>query len=200
MPERYSLLDTATRRFWLHGIVFSQLQKYVVTKRGSRAWTTLLRDAQLENRAYLPVSEYPDTEMEALVSATATMFGQPATVVLEDFGVFIASPLMNIYGHLIPKEWKTIDVIDRTEETIHNIVREQTPGAKPPVLHTIRRNVDEVVLIYGSPRKLCAFAIGIARGVAKHFNETIEVTQTKCMNDGAPHCEIVFSKGWKVGN
>lgn len=184
----------------MHGIVFSQLQKYVVTKRGSRAWTTLLRNAQLENRAYLSVTEYPDAEMEALVSAIATMFGQPAAVVLEDFGVFIASPLMNIYEHLIPREWKTIDVIDKTEETIHNVVREQTPGAKPPVLHTIRRSVDEVVLIYGSPRKLCAFAIGIARGVAKHFNETIEITQTKCMNNGAPHCEIVFRKDGKSGN
>src|SRR6266851_603317 len=105
--------------------------------------------------------------------------------------------LMNMYGHLIPGEWKTLDVIEKTEETIHNVVRVQTPGAKPPVLHTIRRSEDEVVLIYGSPRKLCAFAIGIARGVAKQFNETIEVTQTKCMHSGAPHCEIVFRKGWK---
>jgi predicted hydrocarbon binding protein len=54
-----------------------------------------------------------------------------------------------------------------------------------------------VVLIYSSPRKLCALAIGIARGVAKQFNETIEVAQNKCTHNGAPHCEIVFRKGWK---
>jgi predicted hydrocarbon binding protein len=87
-------------------------------------------------------------------------------------------------------------VIEKTEETIHHVVRVQTPGAKPPVLHTIRRSEDEVVLIYSSPRKLCALAIGIARGVAKHFNETIEITQTKCMHTGAPHCEIIFRNGW----
>jgi hypothetical protein len=72
-----------------------------------------------------------------------------------------------------------------------------SPGAKPPVLHTIRRSEDEVVLIYSSPPQLCAFAIGIARGVAKQFNKTIEVTQTKCMHSGAPHCEIIFRKGWR---
>jgi predicted hydrocarbon binding protein len=181
----------------MHGIIFSQLRKYVETKQGSRAWSTLLKHAQLENRSYLSVSEYPDAEMEALVSAAATMSSQPATVVLEDFGVFIAPALMNIYRHLIPRDWKTLDVIEKTEKTIHNVVRVQTPGAKPPVLHTIRRSEDEVVLTYGSPRKLCAFAIGIARGVAKQFNETIEVTQTKCMHNGAPHCEIVFRKGWR---
>jgi hypothetical protein len=39
-----------------------------------------------------------------------------------------------------------------------------------------------------SPRRPVrrAFAIGIARGVAKHFNEPLEVIQTKCMHNGAP--------------
>jgi hypothetical protein len=184
----------------MHGIIFSQLQKYVVKTRGGREWTTLLKHAQLENRAYLSVSEYPDAEMAALISAAATMFGQPATVLLEDFGAFIAQPLMHMYGHFIPKEWKTLDLIDKTEENIHHVVREQAPGAKPPVLHTVRRSADEVVLIYGSPRKLCAFAIGIAKGVATHFKETIEVSHTKCMHKGAPHCEIVFRKNGKYGN
>ena len=104
---------------------------------------------------------------------------------------------MNMYKHLLPGDWKTIDVIDKAEENIHHVVRVQTPSAHPPLLQTIRRSKDEVVLIYGSPRKLCALAIGIARGVAKQFNETLEVTQTKCMHNGAPHCEIVFRTGWK---
>jgi predicted hydrocarbon binding protein len=176
----------------MHGIVFSELQKFVETAQGSSGWGTLLEQAQLENRVYLSTSEYPDAEIDALVSAAATLTGRSATVVLEDFGEFIALPLMNAYRHLIPADWKTLDVIGRTEDTIHTVVREENPGAKPPVLHTIRRSVDEVVLIYGSPRKLCALAIGIAKGMARHFNEVIEVTQIKCMHQGAPHCEIVF--------
>jgi hypothetical protein len=178
----------------MHGIVFSQLQKYVETKKSMGVWGDLLKHAQLQDRPYSSTTEYPDAEMEALLSAAATMFGQPAPVVLEDFGVFIAPALMSIYGHLIPGEWKTLDLIAKADGTIHSVVRERNSGAKPPVLHTIRRSADEVVLIYGSPRKMCAFAIGIAIGVAKHYNETIEITQTKCMHNGAPHCEIVFCK------
>jgi hypothetical protein len=63
--------------------------------------------SKLEDRTYLSVSEYPDAEMEALVSAAARMSGQSATVVLEDFGVFLAPPLLNMYKHLIPGDWKT---------------------------------------------------------------------------------------------
>jgi hypothetical protein len=78
----------------MHGIVFSQLRKYVETKQGRRAWSTLLEHAQLENTVYLAVSEYPDAEMLALVSAASKMSGQPATAGLEDFGVFIVPALM----------------------------------------------------------------------------------------------------------
>lgn len=88
----------------------------------------------------------------------------------------------DIYGYLISGDWKTLGVIAKADGTIHGVVREQNPGAKPPILHTIRRSADEVVLIYGSARKMCAFAIGIARGVAMHFNETLEITQAKCMH------------------
>jgi hypothetical protein len=181
-------------RSQMHGIVFSQLQEYVETKKGRGAWSDLLKHAQLQDRIYSSTVEYPDAEMEALLSVAATMFSRPASVVLEDFGVFIAPALMSIYGHLIPDGWKTLDVIAKADGTIHSVVREQNLGAKPPVLHTIRRSADEVVLIYGSPRKMCAFAIGIAMGVANHYDERIEVTQTKCMHHGSPHCEIVFRK------
>jgi len=37
-------------------------------------------------------------------------------------------------------------------------------------------------------------AIGIGKGLAKHFNEKIVITQTACMHEGANHCEIVFRK------
>ena len=137
----------------MQGIIFSRLRKYIETKQSSRAWSTLLKHAQLENKAYLSVSEYPDAELEALVSAAAMMSGQPATVVLEDFGVFLALPLLSMYKHLIPGDWKTLDVIEKTEETIHHVVRVETPGTKPPVLQTIRRSEDEVVLIYGMLRQ-----------------------------------------------
>jgi hypothetical protein len=51
-----------------------------------------------------------------------------------------------------------------------------------------------LVLIYTSPRKMCALAIGIGKGLAKHFNEKITSLQTMCIHKGASRCEIVFRK------
>ena len=138
--------------------------------------------------------------MEALVSAAATMSGQAATVVLEDFGVFIALRLTNMYGHLIPGEWKTLDVIEKTEETIHNVVRVQTPGAKPPVLHAIRRSEGEVVLIYGSPRKLCAFAIGIVRGVQSTSTRPSKLPRPSVSTMARPTVKLSSARDGNSGN
>ena len=178
----------------MHGIIFAELQNYAETKHGQGTWNALLRKAGLENRVYLPIKEYPDAEVVALVGAASSMTGLSIAEVLENFGEFIAPSLMKMFGHLLLPNWKTIDVIDHTEGTVHTLVRVKNPGAKPPQLRTVRRGSDEVVLVYTSPRQMCALAIGIGKGLAKHFKETITVKQTTCMHNGAPKCEIVFRR------
>jgi hypothetical protein len=64
------------------------------------------------------------------------------------------------------------------------------PGAAPPRLHVERTSPDEVVVTYDSPRKLCAVARGIMRGIAKHFGERISISDRACMHKGDPKCLI----------
>jgi predicted hydrocarbon binding protein len=47
-----------------------------------------------------------------------------------------------------------------------------------------------VVVIYESERKMCALAKGIARGVARHYGERIELNELTCMLAGKPSCTI----------
>ena len=178
----------------MHGIIFAELRNYAETKHGKDTWSALLKKAGLEDRVYLPVQEYPDAEVVSLVVAASAMTGLSVSEVLEDFGEFIAPSLIRMFGHLLWPEWKTIDVIDNTERTVHAVVRVKDPLAKPPNLQTVRSGKDQVTLVYASPRQMCALAIGIGKGLAKHFNEKLDVTQTMCMHKGAPKCEIVFRK------
>ena len=178
----------------MHGIIFAELRNYAETEHGKETWTTLLKKAGLEDRVYLPVQEYPDAEAVSLVVAASSLTGLPVSEVLEDFGEFIAPALIRMFGHLLWPEWKTIDVIDNTERTVHAVVRVKDPLARPPNLQTVRNSKDQVTLVYTSPRQMCALAIGIGKGLAKHFKETLDVTQTMCTRKGAPKCEIVFRK------
>lgn len=176
----------------MHGMIFSELQSYAETKHGPGTWDVLLRKANLENRIYLAVQEYPDAEIISLVMAASSVSQLPVSAVLEDFGQFIVPSLMRMYGHLLRSEWRAIDVIDHTEGTVHAVVRTKNPGAKPPRLKTQRLSPNEVLLIYTSPRQMCGLAIGIGKGLGEHFREKIVADQTMCMHKGATRCEILF--------
>lgn len=174
----------------MHGIIFSELRKYVDTRLGSDGWNSLLSRADLGKRMYLPIQDYPDADMVALVGAAAEVTGLPQEEILEDFGEFIAPSLLGLYRTLVQPEWKTLDLLENTEQTIHSVVRARNPGAKPAQLQAVRIAPDVVDLTYNSDRGLCAVAKGILRGIAAHYGEALTIRETECMHQGADACRM----------
>lgn len=70
------------------------------------------------------------------------------------------------------------------------MVRLKNPGAKPPHPKATRHSANEVLIDYSSPRKMCFVAKGIARGVAKHYGEKVQLTEKECMHKGDKRCLI----------
>jgi predicted hydrocarbon binding protein len=177
----------------MHGLIFAELRKYTNGTLGIGSWPKLLAAAGLADKVYMPLGAYPDEQLVALVSTAATMTDRTVDETLEDFGEFIAPDLLDRYRGLISKEWKTLDIIERTEQTIHSVVRTREEGADPPRLRCIRRSRNRVDITYSSPRRLCAFAKGIVRGIAAAMKEGVFITERSCMHKGAPACEIVVT-------
>jgi hypothetical protein len=174
----------------VNGTILMGLGKYVETKLGQGAWERLLTDSGIGPRLYIPLEDYPDQEAVALVTAAAQQMAAPVPALLEDFGAFLVPSLLKIYGFLLDPNWKTLDVIANAEQTIHEVIRRSNPKAHPPCLKCERPRPEEVVVTYTSPRRMCGVARGIARGLANHYHERIDVTERVCMHRGAPHCEI----------
>lgn len=183
---------TGKRKGHVHGIIFSELRKYVEAKTGNKGWDALTARAGLGMKLYTPFGAYPDAEVVALVTAASEATGRSVNAILEDFGEFIAPSLISMYGHLLDPKWKTIDVFEHVENTVHTVVRVKNQGAAPPILKIARTGPNEATLTYDSPRRMCAVAKGIAKGVGKHFKENLSITETQCMHRGAPHCTIYF--------
>lgn len=178
----------------MHGIVFGELKQYVFDRFGAPVWDELLADAAIGPKLYLAIQEYPDEELNAILQAASTHTGLPIAAILQDFGDFTGPHLVRMYRTYIQPEWKTLDVIEHTEERIHKMVRLQHKGARPPYLSTTRRSADEIVVHYASERKLCSLAKGFATGIARHYGETLQITDLTCMHRGAPTCEILIRK------
>src|SRR5262245_57483142 len=118
----------------MHGLIFLQFQRFAQKQGGITAWESLLREAQLPLKSYSPARVCPDEEMLALVGAASRLRNMPAGAVLEAFGEFVAPELIRLYGRLLSPQWKTLDLIENTENLIHTAVRVGNPGAQPPVL------------------------------------------------------------------
>jgi len=176
----------------MHGLILSELKRFSEAGNGNGAWSQLLHEVGLADRTYVIGQTYPDAEVAAIVGAAARHRGADVQTVLEQFGEFIAPTLMSVYKPFIKPEWKTLDMIEHTENNIHRAVRLGDPLAVPPRLKVRRVSPSEVVLIYESERKMCALAKGIARGVAKHYGERIEISELTCMLKGKPSCTIAI--------
>jgi len=174
----------------MHGIVFCELRRFVEEGFGHEAWGRLLAATGTPGRLHLPVTSYPDAELVALVSAASRQTGLPAPALLERFGEALVPAYLKLYGHLVRPEWRALDLVEHTEETIHKVVRVQQPGAAPPELRCDRIRADEVWIHYTSPRRLCSVARGILRGVAAHYGERFEIEERQCMLKGAQECLI----------
>jgi hypothetical protein len=176
----------------MHGIIHLELHNFVKSRFGEEALRTLLDRVGQADDVITPLQSYSDQAIADIVVEASKMTGKPVPALLEAFGEYLVPAYISLYGSLLKPEWRTLDVIERTEETIHRVVRRRQPGAAPPRLRATRVGPKMVMLSYDSPRKLCAVARGIARGLAARFGDNLTMTDIAFMHRGDAACLISF--------
>ncbi len=167
----------------MHGIVFYQLNSFVVKTHGLTTWFELLERAGVPKKTYLPTQVYPDTELASLVKQASEITSQTVGAILEQFGEFIVPSMLRVYEGSIKPEWDLFDILENTEKTMHKAVRFADKRADPPKLVCIRLSTESVLIHYSSDRKMVELGIGIIKGLAKAKNEKINLFVTE-VSDG----------------
>ncbi len=174
----------------MHGIIFEEIRAFAEAQLGEGAWDRLRDAADLSGKAYEGIQAYPDEEAVALVVAAAAAAGAEVGDILESFGEFIVKDLAALAAPLLDPSWKALDIIEYAENTVHTVVRIDNPGAEPPRLKATRISDNEVHVRYDSNRKMCRLAVGICRGLARHFDQEVEIVHDVCMHRGDDACVI----------
>ncbi len=177
----------------MHGIIFKEMQRYVSKRFGLPAWYALLKGVALEQQLYLPTQQYPDAEITALVAGVAVLSGDTVPATLEAFGEFLVPNLLQVYGSMIQPQWRTLDLLEHTENTMHRVVRFVDQSAHPPRLLCTRTGPDEVVLHYASARNMSSLGVGIVRGFARHYGERVSITHAP-LPDQPAQCRIIVRR------
>jgi hypothetical protein len=126
----------------VHGLIFFYIQKFADSLSAGRSSVSaaagisgVARDVR---GRYLPSGVYPDGEAVALLESIAETLGEPLAETATRFGEFLAPHLVKVAGSLVDPAWRTLDLVEHTEDLIHAMVRTTQPGAEPPVLEAVR--------------------------------------------------------------
>ena len=173
----------------MHGTIITLLKRYVQTQYDHSTWVKLAELAGLAHIEFDHKTVCPDEHICALVGHAAEMTGIPAGELHEKFSEYLVPDLMYMYMYMYQKlvdpAWKTLDMIEHTELTMHKKVREEHAKNAPPVLHCERVGPKEVMVKYVSSRRMGGLAVGIIRGLAVYFDEADRIdVQPTTSEDG----------------
>lgn len=172
----------------MKGVIFGLFGDTVADALGDEAWDAILVTARARG-GYTSLGNYPDSELTALVDATAAATDRTPPMVLRWFGQAAMPKLIASYPHFFETCDGTRDLLATLNTIVHSEVRKLYPGATCPHFH-FRSEGDRLIIGYRSPRKLCWLAQGFIEGVAHHFGETITIGHLSCLHHGNPSCQL----------
>jgi predicted hydrocarbon binding protein len=175
----------------MHGIVLHGLKTFVTDVYDEDAWDAILEDTGIAPQIYVPVTDYDDEDVFAIVGAAAELTGEEPADLLYEFGRYVVPTLVQTYGVHVEQDWTGLDLIANVETYIHEALRaKQLSEFTPPGLQTKRVDEDRVLVRYTSDRELCDLAKGLLQGVGDYYGENLAVSEHRCMHDGADSCDL----------
>ena len=174
----------------MKGIVFTLLSEMVEERFGIEAWDELIDKTQPKSDGvYVSTDVYPDEELLGYVTAMSTKFGIPANDLVFAFGEYLLGRFAEMHGEFFDGH-DAKSFLKSVHDVIHVEVRKLHPDVILPHFDYEDARESELVMLYRSPRGLCALAEGLIAGTAKHFGVTIDCTHSACMHKGSDHCRL----------
>lgn len=178
----------------MHGSILLLLKRYVTKHYDFATWHRLIELSGLTETDFEMNQVYPDEHVYRLVGTAAAHVGISAEELQEKFGEFLVPDLLFMYRKLVQPEWRTLDFLEHVEERMHGAVRREMKGSTPPVLTVERLSPDQVRVRYASKRRMGALAVGIIRGIIRHFGEDDELAVRPVTQEDRDHVEILVER------
>lgn len=174
----------------MHGIILKTLQSFVVDTYGEDAWLSIQREADLEEKVYVPVTVYPDRDVYELVHTAGELTDQSPRTILAQYGKWVVPPLLETYDLHIDDEWDGLELIANIQQFHTSLRTRDLTTLTTPRIRSERIDENRVKITYDSDRKLCDIARGAIEGVADHFDEKLVYEEQTCMHDGDDACRF----------
>jgi hypothetical protein len=179
----------------MKGVIFNLLEQSVQRAFGADTWDTLIESAGVSG-AYTSLGNYPDSEIEALVTAAMQALSLDRNQVLRWFGQSAILVLAELYPAFFEGPRSASEFTASVNTIIHAEVRKLYPGAACPYFRMSDATDGRLLMEYLSTRNMCALAQGFVEGAAVWYGEEVMFEHAACTQRGDPHCTFLIS--WKA--
>lgn len=183
----------------MHGLIFATWEKYLA-ERFTGSVLGQYREAIGETPTTSPLASrvYDDAALVAGVKAASRITGMPVDRLMREYGrYFIINGLTrHLCAYLLTQVHSGRDLLLAMHDA-HEQMSRLPDGLTPPLFQyaALPNAPTGLVLIYDSPRKLCAVLMGAIEGAAERYDEQVYIVERTCMKRCDPVCrfELRFS-------
>ena len=169
----------------MKGIVFTEFIEFVEDSFGFEVSEDMIEGAELANDGvFTSVGTYDASEMVKMVLKLSELTKTDVPELLIAYGKHLFTRFTDMFPHFFPDDITIFDFLSKIDDYIHVEVKKLYPDAELPVIKTISKGDDKMVIEYHSSRKLSDFAKGLLLGAIDHFNENVEVVKMPVNEDG----------------
>ncbi|MCK4412518.1 MAG: heme NO-binding domain-containing protein [Candidatus Eisenbacteria sp.] len=173
----------------MKGVINKGIQELIEGRFGADAWAEIKSRAQCAEPFFAISEDYPDELTVALAGAASETLGIPVDTLLVEFGKFwVPNTGRDSYPTFYQLAGKTAREFLLNMNRVHEQVTRNAPSATPPVFTYEEVPDGTLCMHYHSQRGLCPVLRGLILGVGELFEEPLEVVETACAREGAPHC------------
>ncbi|MCP5151589.1 MAG: heme NO-binding domain-containing protein [Ectothiorhodospiraceae bacterium] len=179
----------------MRGLVLTLLNQMVEERLGFEVWERALEVVRPSSGGVYTAGErYDDAELGALVAALADITALPADTLVTDLGRYTLAAFARMHPEHF-RDRSARELLLSVDRVIHIEVRKLHPDASLPAFEYETSDPDRLVMLYRSPRRMCAFAVGLVEGVARHYATPIHHRETRCLHRGDDHCRFELAFG-----
>ena len=161
----------------MYGLVNRAVEGLVTSRFGDAAWTTICERAGIEPGGFVAMDVYDDAVTYRLVDAASKTLDLPPEAVLEAFGEYwTIYTIEEGYGDLVSMMGSTLNEFLDNLDKMHERIGDAMPELVPPSFRREALDDGSSILHYYSEREgLAPMVIGLIKGLARRFDESIEI-------------------------
>jgi hypothetical protein len=160
----------------MKGIVVDCLKELVIGSFGQEKWSKIMIKSNINPKKIYNITDDVDDELVLkMFGNTCEVGGLSFEQACDAFGEFwVASYTQKRYPSFYEGVNSSREFLMKLDD-VHTTMRKRIKNAQPPKLSYTWKDNNRLIMVYHSYRDLTELFAGAVRGVAKYFNDKVEV-------------------------